>query len=57
LNEAVLRQLIDALADGIVLVGEDGRIMLANRRAAAMFGYQPDEVGGQLVESLMPGAG
>ena len=54
LNEAVLRQLIDALADGIVLVGEDGRIMLANRRAAAMFGYQPDELGGQLVESLMP---
>ena len=54
LNEVVLRQLIDALADGIVLVGEDGRIMLANRRAAAMFGYRPDELGGQLVESLMP---
>ena len=33
LNEAALRQLIDALADGIVLVGEDGRIILANRRA------------------------
>ena len=54
MNEAVLRQLIDALADGIVLVGEDGRIMLANRQAAAMFGYRPDELGGQLVESLMP---
>jgi len=54
LNEAVLRRLIDALADGIVLVGEDGRIMLANRRAAEMFGYRPGELGGQLVESLMP---
>ena len=54
LNEAVLRQLIDALADGIVLVGEDGRIVLANRRAAAMFGYWPGELAGQLVESLMP---
>jgi anti-anti-sigma factor len=54
LNEAVLRQLIDALADGIVLVGEDGRIVLANRRAAAMFGYRPGELAGQLVESLMP---
>ena len=54
LNEAVLRQLIDALADGIVLVGEDGRIMLANRRAAEMFGSRPGELGGQLVESLMP---
>jgi PAS domain S-box-containing protein len=54
LNEAVLRQLIDALADGIVLAGEDGRIVLANRRTAAMFGYRPGELGGQLVESLMP---
>jgi len=54
LNEAVLRQLIDALADGIVLVGEDGRIVLANRRAAEMFGYRPAELAGQLVELLMP---
>ena len=54
LNESVLRQLIDALADGIVLVGEDGRIMLANRRAAAMFGTRSGELGGQPVESLMP---
>jgi anti-sigma B factor antagonist len=50
LNEAVLRQLIDALADGIVLAGEDGRIVLANRRAVAMFGYRPAELAGQLVE-------
>jgi anti-anti-sigma factor len=54
LNETVLRQLIDALADGIVLVGEAGRIVLANRRAAAIFGYRPGELAGQLVESLMP---
>jgi anti-anti-sigma factor len=54
LNEAVLRQLIDALADGIVLADEDGRIVLANRRAAEVFGYQPGELVGQLVESLMP---
>jgi anti-anti-sigma factor len=54
LDEAVLRQLIDALADGIVLVGEDGRIMLANRRAAAMFGSRPGDLAGQPVESLMP---
>jgi anti-anti-sigma factor len=54
LNEAVLRQLIDALADGIVLADEDGRIVLANRLAAAMFGYQPAELAGQLVESLIP---
>jgi len=54
LNAAVLRQLIDALADGVVLADKGGRIMLANRRAAAMFGYQPDELIGEPVESLMP---
>ncbi len=54
LNEAVLRQLLDALADGVVLADEDGRIVLANRRAAAMFGYRPGELAGQLVESLVP---
>ncbi len=54
LNEAVLRQLIDALADGIMLADENGRIVLANRLAAAMFGYQPAELAGQPVESLMP---
>ena len=54
LTEAALRQLIDALADGIVLADEDGRIVLANRRAAEIFGYRPAELAGQLVESLMP---
>jgi anti-anti-sigma factor len=54
LNEAVLRQLIDVLADGIVLADGEGRIVLANRRATGMFGYQPGELAGQLVESLMP---
>jgi anti-anti-sigma factor len=54
LTEAVLRQLLDALADGIVLADQDGRIVLANRQAAAMFGYRPGELLGQLVESLVP---
>jgi anti-anti-sigma factor len=54
LNEAVLRQLIDALADGIVLAGEDGRIVLASRRAAEMFGYERGELAGRPVESLLP---
>jgi len=54
LGEAVLRQLIDALADGIVLAGQDGRIVLASRRAAEMFGYERGELAGRPVESLMP---
>ena len=54
LTETVLRQLIDALAEGIVLADNDGRIVLANRKAAAMFGYRPGELAGQRVESLVP---
>jgi anti-anti-sigma factor len=54
-NEAVvLRQLVDALDDGVVLADGDGRIELANRRLAAMFGYQPGELAGRLVEVLIP---
>jgi anti-anti-sigma factor len=53
-NETVLRRLIDALADGIVLADADGRIVLANRRAAAMFGYGHGELADQRVESLIP---
>ena len=54
LDKAVLRQLIDALAEGIVLADNDGRLVLANRKAAAMFGYRPGELAGRPVESLMP---
>ena len=53
-TEAVLRQLVDALDDGVVLADGDGTIVLANRRLAAMFGYQPGELAGQLVEALIP---
>ena len=37
-----------------MLAGEDGRIVLANRPAAEIFGYRPGALAGQLVESLMP---
>jgi anti-anti-sigma factor len=54
LNQVVLRQVMDALTDGIVLADADGRIALANRQAATIFGYRPGELTGQPVESLMP---
>jgi PAS domain S-box-containing protein len=53
-DEAVLRQLIDALDDGIALTSQDGTIVLANRRLAAMLGYQPADLAGQPVEALVP---
>jgi anti-anti-sigma factor len=51
---AVLWQLLDALGDGLVLTGQDGKIALVNRRCAEMFGYQPKELIGLPVDSLVP---
>ncbi len=53
-SEVVLRQLIDALSDGIALTDQDGTIVLANRRLAEMFGYLPGELTGQGVDTLVP---
>jgi len=51
---AVLWQLIDALGDGLALIGEDGTIALVNRRCAEMFGYKREELVGLPVDSLVP---
>jgi anti-anti-sigma factor len=51
---AVLWQLIDALGDGLVLAGEDGKIALVNRRCAEMFGYQREDLIGLPVDRLVP---
>jgi len=54
-DAAVLRQLVDALDDGVALTGADGTIVLANRKLAAMFGYQAADLAGRSVEVLVPG--
>jgi anti-anti-sigma factor len=54
ITPAVLWQLIDALGDGLVLTGDDGEIVLVNRRVAEMFGYEQAELIGRPIESLVP---
>jgi anti-anti-sigma factor len=54
LTPAVLWQLIDALADGMVLADGDGVLVLASRRAEDMFGYPHGELAGRRVEDLIP---
>jgi anti-anti-sigma factor len=54
ITPAVLWQLIDALGDGLALIGEDGKIALVNRRCAEMFGYKREELVGLPVDSLVP---
>jgi diguanylate cyclase (GGDEF)-like protein/PAS domain S-box-containing protein len=54
LAEAVA--LADAAPDGILVVAEDGRILLANARMTALLGYPPELLIAQNVDSLLPDA-
>ena len=49
--------LLDVIPDATVVVDADGRIMLANTLATQLFGYQQEDLLGQLIEVLLPDAG
>lgn len=53
-SEARFEGLFEFAPDGVVAVGPNGLIELANRQAVEMFGYSLDELRGQPVEMLMP---
>jgi PAS domain S-box-containing protein len=53
-SEARLRLLVEAAPVGMLMVGDDGRITLANPRVAEMFRYSREELVGQPVEVLVP---
>ena len=46
-SQTVLRQIVERLADGIVVVSSDGRIQFANPAAEALFGRSAMELVGQ----------
>ena len=46
--------LLDAAPDAVVLTDEDGRILLVNRQAEALFGWDRAELLGEPVEVLVP---
>lgn len=46
--------LMDCAADAMLVIGADGRVLLANPAAERLFGYSQDEFGGLSVEDLMP---
>lgn len=46
--------LLEAAPDALVIVGQDGRILLINGQAERLFGYRRSELVGQLVEVLVP---
>ena len=46
--------ILESAAEGIVVVGEDGRITLVNARTEELFGYAREELVGQPLELLLP---
>ena len=48
--------LLHSSPDGMLLVGDSGRIMFANQRAEELFGYDRGALLGETVETLVPDA-
>ena len=49
-------RVLESMAEGVVMTGEDERIMFTNPAFCAMFGYQPGELIGQPVSVLNDGS-
>jgi PAS domain S-box-containing protein len=54
LSEERFRTLLETAPDPIFGVAADGRITFASPRAKAVLGYEPDELVGQPIETLVP---
>ena len=53
-TEHKFRSLLEATPDAMVIVEEDGKIVLINKQTESLFGYARDELVGQSVEKLVP---
>jgi rsbT co-antagonist protein RsbR len=53
-DESLFRALLESAPDAMVIAGPDGRIVLVNRQAEVLFGYDREELAGQKVEVLVP---
>jgi two-component system sensor histidine kinase/response regulator len=55
-TKAWFRAILESAPDGMLVADEAGKIILANPRIEAMFGYQTGELMGQSVDLLVPAA-
>ncbi len=54
LNDAAFRGLLDSAPDGMLVIGSDGKILVANSQIEELFGYRRDELIGERPEILVP---
>ena len=52
--QALFRALFESVSDSIVVIDEEGRVVLANPACDRLLGYAPAELAGQMVEVLVP---
>ncbi len=52
--EQRFRLVVEAAPSGMLMVGQDGKIVLANAQMEVLFGYRKEELLGQRVEILVP---
>ncbi|NOX87780.1 MAG: PAS domain S-box protein [Calditrichaeota bacterium] len=53
-TEAKIRNLMDTIFDGIIVVNEDGNIVMVNEQIENLFGYSKDELIDQPLKILIP---
>jgi PAS domain S-box-containing protein len=53
-SESTTHSLFQAASQGILIVGQDGRIVMANPATERIFGFRLDELHGQAIETLLP---
>lgn len=54
--DELIREMLQAAPDAMLLVDRDGQIVVANAQVFELFGYQPEELVGQSVDQLVPEA-
>ena len=54
LSPQLLGHALESAPDAIIIVDEAGQILFANSRVLVLFGYEPRELVGQKIETLLP---
>ncbi|NMM46974.1 sensor histidine kinase [Marinigracilibium pacificum] len=53
-DEILFKSIFESAVEGLIICNNEGEILMANKRAEILFGYQEDELVGQKIEILVP---